>query len=179
MGLTTVYVEATGIIEDSGTMDWAEFCAWTNDTNVRVNQAMIANNVTDIENHSYTKCEDCKDNGDALFVTVIVTVLSKVGQLTTDLTRSHGPYDVACQKVFGALVPIFGLITSVIALRAYDAACYEAIPKGIGGVETNPERGIGYIFEMLVTILGVIDIIGHIIVPLPEEGDDNYKKPYW
>ena len=73
-------------------------------------------------------CHECEEASDGLHSTVIITILSKFGQFTTDLTRSHGPEDVPCQKVFGALVPIIGVITGISALLTFDNSCYKSNP---------------------------------------------------
>jgi len=155
LGLSNVLIEYEDIEE---VMEWEEFC---NHTNPNAD--------------SSSGCQDCSDNSEVFFTTVIATTLSKVGQLTTDLTRSNGKEDVACQKVFGALVPIVGVITSIWALQAYGEACHDNIPDQIFGASVHPSHGIGFIFEVMATVMGIIDIFFNFVVPLPQKGDDNFN----
>lgn len=169
MGLANIYVESSGpVTTGNKVLDWEEFCGFANQTDYASGSGTEA----------YDNCNECEEASDSLHSTVIITILSKFGQFTTDLTRSHGPEDVPCQKVFGALVPIMGVITGISALLTFDNSCYKNIPNIIGGASVNPTRGIGYHFEMVITILGILDMLGHALVPLPKEGDDNYRQPY-
>lgn len=170
MGLTSVYVESNGPINTGNSLlNWEEYCDFVNQTDYAVGSGT---------SQGYDSCHECEEAGAGLYTTVIVTILSKFGQLTTDLTRSHGPEDVPCQKVFGALIPIIGVITGISALLTFDNSCYKNIPHSIGNASINPSRGVGYHFEMVITIVGILDILGHMLVPLPKEGDDNYREPY-
>jgi len=169
MGLRSVYIESEGPISTSNKLfDWEEFCDYVNATDYAVGSGY----------YGYDSCHECEEAGAGLYTTVIITIFSKFGQLTTDLTRSHGPEDVPCQKIFGALVPIIGVITGITALLTFDNSCYKNIPSSIGNASINPTRGVGYHFELIITIVGIFDIIGHLLVPLPKEGDDNYREPY-
>lgn len=158
-GLTNVHITSHDHDGKEETLSWDKWCS----------------SLEEISEESVSLCEKCADSSETFYTTVIITVLSKFGQFTTDLTRSNGHYDVPCQKVFGALVPILGFITSVIALAEYNRTCYESLPHDIIGFKSEANHGIGYDFQFFVTIVGVIDIIFNVLIPLPQKGDPNYN----
>jgi len=162
--LTHVHLDAKSNDANETTFTWGEWC-----------DVFLKMNDTSVGDAAFDDCQKCDESSAGFYTTVILTVVSKFGQFTTDLTRSNGNEDVPCQKVFGALVPIFGLITSCIALVEYGRNCYKSIPDSLYGLNVVAKHGIGFDFEIFVTVVGVIDIIFNILIPLPSKGDENYN----
>lgn len=145
----------TGMTSDgnsvTGTKGWEGFC-----NNIEANTGQDASD-----------CTDCQNAGTSLFMTSIITVFSKVGQLGTDATRSTTQEDVACQKIFGMLTGVVGTISTLITINSWDANCYKAFPDEIGTYSVSVVHGAGFICFWLCTIGGIFDAFFHALVPLP------------
>jgi len=135
----------------TGSKGWEGFC----------------NNIEATTGQDASDCTDCQDAGTSLFMTSIITVFSKVGQLGTDATRSTVAEDVACQKIFGMITGIVGTISTLVTINAWDANCFQAFPDEIGDYSVDVVRGAGYICFWLCTIGGIFDAFFHALVPLP------------
>merc|ERR1719361_1861246 len=106
-------------------------------------------------------------------MSAIMTVVSKFGQLTTDLTRSSQLEDVVCQKIFGIAIGFVGSVSGLIAFAAWKGSCYDVIPDEatFNGVTVTFDKkfGPGYICIWIVTVLGLPDMVFHALTPVPEE----------
>jgi len=168
MGLSYISVEINSDdtpdpMEDlfpSGVYKWDEFCGIAAELNM----------TSSVEN----SCKECDDATSALTTSAIFGVVGKFTQLTTDLTRSTRKEDVPCQKVVGTIVPFFSTISTLYAIMLFNHACF-----GTAVVEEfdfKKHHGPGSICFIVITIMSLPDIIGHLVVPVPDEVLLRYSK---
>jgi len=148
-------------VTNEGVDDWDKFC-----TNVA------------LQNPDNSKCKDCKDAGTGLYMSAVIGVFSKLGQLSTDLTRSSHETDVACQKIFGVCTGIIGAISTLMTLQTWQTACHDAFPESIYGFSVDMKYGAGFICFWICTVGGILDGLVHLVVPLPADKypDEDEKQ---
>jgi hypothetical protein len=130
-------------------------------------------------------CEHCKDNLLPAY-SVILSIISQLPTMTTNLQRTTLFGDANCQKTMGIVTNIVTLITSMIALLEFRRACYVAIvnstnagmPESIVVFDVEWEMGLGFRCLMIATIIKVFDAASHVFVPSPRGKQTKpVKKP--
>merc|ERR1712048_1182661 len=113
-----------------------------------------------------------------LLVSSITAVLSKLGQLTTDVQRSVPMGDMNCQKAFGVATGILMTAMSLNSWLVYVDKCYTAFDgttqtmhggDGIPGftAEFTAAYGPGIVIMILMTIAAFPDGILHACFKVP------------
>ena len=138
------------------------------------------------------QCEACQDISNSLVSSIIMSTISFVPTLSTDILRMYYNYDVNCQKFFATVLSFFTMIMSINTLVQYSTLCFDSFYEGtiplnddlsvIRDDEANPSSspslptfvlhfdwhmGPGLICLYLGTILKVIDIAVNILLPTP------------
>ena len=68
-------------------------------------------------------CEACKDVASSSSTMAIMGVITTIPQLTTDFLRAFPENDLRCQKAFGIITGLFGMITNLMALQLFNTVC--------------------------------------------------------
>lgn len=96
----------------------------------------------------------------------IMSIITQLPQIGTDLTRMSIETDANCQKWMGVITSLFSMIMTMGALGEYEDACFRGFENlGAGAMEWRD--GPGYILMYLATAFKFIDVICHILVPTP------------
>jgi len=119
-------------------------------------------------------CDDCKTASAAFHITAITNAISKVGQITTDATRSRIDLDVPCQKLVGLVAAAGGGISALFMLIEYADACAANMPTEYTDLSGNKldvttTYGPGFILTLFITIGSLLDGVGHALLPCPED----------
>lgn len=61
---------------------------------------------------------------------------------------------------------VLGFITTIAALAEYQSACFNDLPSKINGEDVNYSAGPAFYCMVLATLLKVVDLVIHIIVPV-------------
>jgi hypothetical protein len=72
----------------------------------------------------------------------------------------------------GIITGIFGLVSTLAALHAYNQTCVEALDSNVGSIYIAQRLGVGYYLVYVTALAKVVDIWAHLIVPVP-------AKAYW
>lgn len=122
-------------------------------------------------------CNDCKDASAGTVSTAIMSLITNIPQMTTDLQRSIVGGDVNCQKFMGMATGILGTITTLSAISEWKAGCYDSIPDHLDGSDVDISFGAAFYCIVFATILKVFDTICHFLIPMPKEG--YWEPPEW
>eukprot|EP00928_Gymnodinium_smaydae_P065622 TRINITY_DN48724_c0_g1_i1.p1 TRINITY_DN48724_c0_g1~~TRINITY_DN48724_c0_g1_i1.p1 ORF type:complete len:393 (+),score=24.43 TRINITY_DN48724_c0_g1_i1:68-1180(+) len=100
--------------------------------------------------------------------TLILSLVTQIPTITTDLQRTTTFGDVNCQKTMGMLTNIFSLFSSLLTLLAFRQACYSQLPTRMVGV-ANLQWSLGPGFRLIMgaTVIKLIDCVCHFCVPTP------------
>mmetsp|Transcript_89268 Transcript_89268/g.257458 ORF Transcript_89268/g.257458 Transcript_89268/m.257458 type:complete len:359 (-) Transcript_89268:168-1244(-) len=101
---------------------------------------------------------------------IIMSIVTQLPTLTTDLQRATRFGDVNCQKTMGVVSNVVSLFNSLVALWSFRTACYSAMPKTVGNGHGHIEWSIGIGFRCLLvaTLIKIPDAICHLLVPVPQ-----------
>ena len=121
------------------------------------------------ENALYMKesCEACKSVASSSSTMAIMGVITTFPQMTTDFLRAFPENDLRCQKAFGVVTGLFGMITNLISLQLFNTVCH----KDLDGEGNYFSPGSGLICIWLASMFKLCDVIAHCLVPVPK----NYK----
>jgi hypothetical protein len=97
-------------------------------------------------------------------MTAIMGVATLLPQLATDLLRSQADLGLRCQKVFGLLTGIWGLVSS---LSIFARTCRRDLEAVRGSADFA--YGPGFICFAVATFLKAFDVIAHAILAVPED----------
>jgi len=132
------------------------------------------------------ECAQCREGSLACAEFIFVSVLTQLPQMATDLQRTTTFGDVNCQKMFGFFTGLLGMSTSLMALREFSNACWNAdLPDSVTlrngtiavgdtawpeediAFEARWEMGNGFALMTIATLLKVADSFIHLILQTP------------
>jgi len=164
-----VYIGLSGVAFESsvdGVGNMTDFIKWSDDT--------CADNTDDNPLQLTNECEDCKEATEAYVGTVVISAITLLPQLSTDLTRRSTRGDLNCQKFFGTFTALLGFVTGISGLLSYKGTCIDAFGSvqacnqdGSGCVDLETDLGIGYTCLLLATIFKLVDFTIHLLTPTP------------
>jgi hypothetical protein len=132
-----------------------------------------------------SNCDGCEKVSKSMVSTVIVSVITFVPSLTTDILRMYSNYDVNCQKVFATVFAAISLLLSLNTLLQYNRACFSIFYEGLvtynstGSVVDPDSSSVAYtlLFDWGIgkglaclyagTVLKGVDIVCNIMVATP------------
>lgn len=115
----------------------------------------------------YDYCHDCKDACASTYNAVIVSLITSLPQLLTDIQRSTRRGDLNCQKVMGVVTGIIGTLSSLSSLSLYADGCLNNLPTSdVSGNSITYTFGPGFACLLLATLLKPIDVIVHFVTPV-------------
>lgn len=133
-------------------------------------------------------CNACNDSSQSLVASLITSCVLYIPTVSTNILRMYPNYDVNCQKTFGTLITALSMCLSLYSFLGYRNKCFNSFYEGdvyyaLDGESygvVDPEdpaadvvvnfdwnSGIGYQCIMGATILKVIDILCHLLIPTP------------
>jgi len=119
-------------------------------------------------------CDDCRNNLLSTS-TLVLAILTQLPTMATDLQRTTLFGDVNCQKSMGVVTNLCSLVSSMMSLLAFRAACYQRLPTDIDG-QVAVQWSVGLGFKCLVgaTLIKIVDALCHVAVPTPSA---RWEKP--
>ena len=65
---------------------------------------------------------------------------------------------------------LIGLCSTLAALNSFDNACFKELQPSVDFVTIDKQFGAAFICLVVATVLKVVDIVAHVVVPVPQEG---------
>ncbi|KAJ1433827.1 hypothetical protein B484DRAFT_447022 [Ochromonadaceae sp. CCMP2298] len=122
----------------------------------------------------FVGCDECVAAARGSVSTLIMAFITQIPQLSTDIQRSTVGGDLHCQKTFGIITGIFGTLTTLSALSSFAGSCYRDFDSATDGDTLDKKLGPAFYLLLVATLLKILDVIAHIIVPVPKAG---YWRP--
>jgi len=111
-------------------------------------------------------CEECRTECDAAVGVAIVSLITIIPTITTDIQRSTRRGDMNCQKFMGILTGVLGFVSTLAALSTYAGGCYHNLPTEYNGVRINYSLGPGFLCLLVATVLKIIDVVANVFLPV-------------
>lgn len=121
-------------------------------------------------------CSACKDTASATTSVVIISLITAVVQLTTDVQRSTRAGDVNCQRAVGIFTGFLGLFTTLSSLSSFEEGCRRDLPSLTSVVidgnailveGVDYDLGPSFICLFVATTLKIVDVVCHLTVTTP------------
>ena len=130
-----------------------------------------------------TLCTTCQEASAGLLVPAIFAVITCLPSIQTDIQRMFPRYDLNCQKFMAVFVAgMFGTISTLATIYGYSSGCWRNFPEK-GWHQITPENtltnhitvmfdgnwygGPGLSLMIAATLLKVVNMVCHLIVPTP------------
>jgi len=144
------------------TEKWSEFCDNQDSTNFNY------------DTEEKDSCQNCATLATGLAASTVGGIMGRVGQFTTDFTRSRKDMDINCQKVFGVVTGIFTSLMTLYSLAGFTDACVTSMPSAYIGpngnvINLSTTWGPGNIITALISFWAILDGVLHLLVPVPED----------
>ena len=111
-----------------------------------------------------SECNACANAASGLQASAIISVITQLTQLLTDLQRSTKRGDVNCQKFMGIFTGVLGLVMGIYSLAEFRRSCWGNVGyrhvdwKTNSGVDIETGPGAGWILTWFAVIFKLIDI---------------------
>lgn len=117
-------------------------------------------------------CADCQSVVSKTITSAVLSLLTMLPQITTNLQRSKPDGDLHCQKAMGFLTSILGTVGTIITMVNYVNVCYSEVPTSGENEATGVHWMLGPSFwcTLVATFLKIGDAVVNLIVPVPEFG---------
>jgi len=131
-------------------------------------------------------CGECAAVSGSMVSSLVMSLVSYLPTIFTDVLRMYPNYDVNCQKAFGMIVAIFGLLMAINTWLTYMGSCVNNFYDGFVPYSANGEillrenaanalnyldfnwtEGTGLICLIIATFLKIVDIVCHFLLPTP------------
>lgn len=121
-------------------------------------------------------CRACKTAVLDIGTPAIMAIVTIIPQLTTDLVRSLPDQDVRCQKAFGIITGLFGLLSTLQSLNAFGYSCRRSL-NDIDG--QTWEIGPGLTLSFVAAVLKTVDVAihGYVTVPRTPPAHQRLRPP--
>jgi hypothetical protein len=118
-------------------------------------------------------CDDCKEATSGSVTTAIMSLITCIPTLATDLQRSTRKGDLNCQKFMALFTGFVGTISTLVALSTYADGCFRNLPdKDASGDDINWGLGPGFSMLLIATFLKPLDMIFHMLLPVVKDDED-------
>ena len=102
--------------------------------------------------------------------------------LNAVLTRMDPAKDSGCNKCTAAVPSVFGAISTIAALSTFKSECYDSFPSkitssGIKIADLTPSLGVGFYFELVVAILGIVTGLIMACIAVPDHKQVETAEP--
>ena len=150
---TGISAFSNGVLSDSGThgMNWDEVSC-----------------ISRFNGHAY--CEKCKDASTSQVTSTYTGLLSGLGQIVSDWHRRTYEMDYNCQKTFGIIAGVVGIVMNIITVVSFYKSCVDpANSNFVLDFEIDGRLGVGMSCLIASTIIKFLDTAVHITIPTPVE----------
>lgn len=121
-------------------------------------------------------CEECQDACNSTISSVIISLITCIPTIQTDLQRSTIKGDLNCQKIMGMFTGIVGTISTLVALSAYADGCYRNLPDyDEDDNQIKWQLGPGFSCLLVATLLKPIDFFIHLLMPVEKPEDQSVE----
>lgn len=79
---------------------------------------------------SLADCSTCQDVSGGLIATLIISVVTYIPTIASNVNRMYYNYDINCQKVFGSMVALFSIAMSLYTWNGYANQCFDNFYEG-------------------------------------------------
>lgn len=121
-------------------------------------------------------CNECKDATSSSISTAIISLITCLPTLSTDIQRSTRAGDLNCQKFMALFTGIMGTITTLIALSSYSDGCFKNLPDSDSSGDVEWKLGPGFSLLLVATLLKPVNVIIHMLMPVVKEEDNQNLK---
>jgi hypothetical protein len=135
-----------------------------------------------------------------MVATLLVSVVTYLPSIFTNITRMYLNYDVNCQKNFAILTTAFSLLLSLSTVLNYKNNCFDKFydgtvifdenrtvvddpdsDKAFASVDFSWTGGAGLTCLVVATVIKIVDILVHVALPSPSitrnrEEQANYEN---
>jgi hypothetical protein len=73
-------------------------------------------------------------------------------------------------RSLGIVTGIVGLVSTLSSLSSFRASCYDQIQNSYDIYSVSNQLGLAYYLVLVATYFKVVDILSHVIVPVPARG---------
>ena len=102
-----------------------------------INVAILAS-VRDTLNYFGDRvCSGCAESSDALVSTLIVSLITYLPNISTNVLRIYPSYNVNCHKTFGSFVGLFSMVMSLYTWLGYKKLCFSIFYDGVISCDRN------------------------------------------
>lgn len=155
-----------------------------------------------LENYmNVENCNACNEVSKGMVTSSIISVVSFLPTIFTDILRMYSGYDVNCQKCFGTVIAFVSIISALSTIQSYTASCSDKFYNGIVVLDSDfnalpldedPATGeyfieydhtwnIGFTLLVAGTLIKFFDIIFHILIATPtitrnRQEQEEYEK---
>jgi len=127
-------------------------------------------------------CLECRKVAMGSATTAILSVITQIPQMTTNLQRATTFGDVNCQATMGAATSFFGLFNGLASAAQFSGACWRNFPRTIEATSRGVIKNItihwgpgpGFICTLIAVVLKVVDAFSHLCVRTPPA---RWRKP--
>ena len=119
------------------------------------------------------ECDSCQRASFPISISLVLSVVFTLPNITTNFLRMWPNYDVNCQKFFGGVVGLISLFMSGYTWWSYQLSCFRAFrDTSTTSTSTSSSHdewkpGHGLLFVVAATLLKVIDSFCNWLVPTP------------
>jgi len=121
-------------------------------------------------------CKDCKSASSSATRAIVIGFITQFPQILTDICRSQAKNDLNCLKFIGIVTGVMGLLGTMVALVGYSSNCFNKIDSSYGFTNVDKNLGPAFYLLLIATLLKVVDIAAHSLVPTPKEGYFGYES---
>ena len=113
-------------------------------------------------------CNECKDASTGQIMSTYTGLLSTIGQIKFDVQRRTYETDYNCQKTFGIITGVVGILMNIITISSFYQSCVDPTNKSKFEY-VDGELGVGMQCLIVSTIIKLFDTVIHVMVPSPVE----------
>lgn len=75
----------------------------------------------------------------------------------------------SCFCRMGIFTGVLGFLSTLSALNAFANTCFRNLNPAVSSLSMDKQPGAAFILLLVATVLKMVDILAHVIVPVPEQ----------
>jgi hypothetical protein len=119
-------------------------------------------------------CANCKDSVSGTVTSAVLSLITMLPQMGTNLQRSKKEGDMNCQKWMAIFTGVIGIFSNLGTISNYMAGCFNDFPNSYEylGATYNITYSLGPSVWCLIwaTIFKALDLIFNLLLPVPASG---------
>ena len=126
-------------------------------------------------------CAHCYEQAAEAVRSIVLSAITAVPTMLSDLQRATSFGDANCQKALGVITGTFSLLSGIVGLQAFARGCLRSLPNEVAltngaTLAANWRPGPGLVLLAVATLLKIVDIVCHIAVPTPAAKRDRAAR---